>query len=115
MAPPSGHSKWRTLKSAKAKEMDSQTIQTIAAVIQASAAILFFWSVNRERRLKEQDRRDRVIAGLRGMWVQIYVNPAHAAMTHEELAGFYSPRQIEFFNKKLEELGETWRYPFKRL
>jgi hypothetical protein len=95
--------------------MDSQTLQTVAAMIQAGAALLFFWSVNRERRLKEQDRRDRVIAGLRGMWVQIYVNSAHAAMTHEELAGFYTPRQIEFFNKKLEELAERWRYPFKRV
>ena len=32
-----------------------------------------------------------------------------------ELAGFYTPRQIEFFNKKLEELAERWRYPFKRV
>jgi hypothetical protein len=96
-------------------DIDSQTIQAGAAVIQAGAALLFFWSVRRERRLREQDRRDRVIAGLRGMWVQIYVNSGPAEMTHEELAGFYTPRQIEFFNKKLEELGEPWRYPFKRV
>ena len=35
------------------------------------------------------------------------------AMTDEELAGFYSQRQITFFNQQLEEMSLTWRYPFK--
>jgi len=34
----------------------------------------------------------------------------NVGMTDEELAGFYSPRQVEFFNAKLREQGETWMY-----
>jgi len=36
-------------------------------------------------------------------------------MTDEELAGFYSERQITFFNQELEKMGLTWRYPFERV
>jgi hypothetical protein len=36
-------------------------------------------------------------------------------LTDEELAGFFSPRQIEFFNAQLREKGENWTYPFKRV
>jgi hypothetical protein len=92
--------------------MDSQMIQTVAAVIQAAGAVLFFGTVffdaRNRRRDRERERRERFIRGLHGLWRQsVGIN---VGMTDEELAGFYSPRQIEFFNAKLRERGETWTY-----
>ena len=106
--------------------MNAQTIQTIAAVIQAGAAVVFLFSVAydaRERKnqrrylaaLKEQERRDHIIAALHQLWVQSCVRPGNTAMTDEELSGFHSARQIEFFNSKLRERGENWSYPFERV
>ncbi len=109
--------------------MNSETatyIQTFAAIIQAIAAVVFLASVAwdaKERRheqqrranLAEQDRRDNIIASLRQLWVQRYVAAFTVVMTDEEQAGFYSKRQIDFFNQQLEERGLTWRYPFERV
>jgi hypothetical protein len=85
--------------------MDVQTIiQTTAAVIQASAAILFFKTVR-------DSRRDEIIARLHRVWRRTANAP-----TPEELEGFpYSKHQIDFFNSKLRESGENWSYPFKRV
>jgi hypothetical protein len=95
-------------------------VQTFAAIIQAVAAIVFLGSVawdtrerRHERQRREQRNRDNIIAALARLWRQRYVASFTIAMTDEELAGFYSQRQITFFNQQLEERGLTWRYPFK--
>jgi hypothetical protein len=92
--------------------MDSQMIQTVAAVIQAAGAVLFFgtvfWDARNRWWDREQERRKNLIRRLHGLWRQsVGIN---VSMTDEELAGFYTPRQIEFFNAKLREQGETWTY-----
>lgn len=98
-------------------------IQTVAAIIQAIAAVVFLFSVRwdaRERRherqrrarLAEQERRERLVAALRQLWVQSYVASFSVAMTDEELAGFNTQRITDFINQQLEARGETWRYPF---
>jgi len=99
--------------------MNSQTTQTIAAVIQAFAAVVFLVTVvievverRRQQRFREHER---LVASLRNLWVQSNVAPGKVAMTHEELSGFYSQRQIDFINLKLGERGENWRYPFPRV
>ncbi len=71
----------------------------------------------RQRRanLAEQSRRDNIITSLQRLWTQRYVAAFTVAMTDEELAGFYSERQITFFNQELEKMGLTWRYPFERV
>lgn len=95
-------------------------VQTFAAIIQAVAAIVFLGSVawdarerRHERQRREQRNRDDIIAALARLWRQRYVASFTIAMTDEELAGFYSQRQITFFNQQLEEMSLTWRYPFK--
>jgi hypothetical protein len=88
-------------------------IQTIAAVIQACAAILFFKTVRDSAKYKEQERRDNYIAGLQRLWGQS--NFPNVSMTDEELSGFPSERQIEFFNSELRKRGEKWSFPFKRI
>jgi hypothetical protein len=99
-------------------------VQTIAAVIQAAASILFFFSVRwevRERKsqrlysekLREQERRDQLVHGLSRLWTQT-ISPT-VSITHEELSGFHSARKIEFYNIKLNEFGESWTFPFERV
>jgi hypothetical protein len=76
-------------------------IQAAAALIQAAAAILFFKTV-------QQKRRDDIIRSLHGLWCQTADGPKP-----EELLGCpFSQRQIDFFNSKLRERGES--FPFKR-
>jgi hypothetical protein len=95
-------------------------VQTFAAIIQGVAAIVFLGSVawdarerRHERQRREQTSRDNIVAALARLWRQRYVASFTIAMTDEELAGFYSERQIIFFNQQLEEMGLAWRYPFK--
>ena len=49
-------------------------IQTVAAVIQAAGALLFFgtvfWDARNRRWDREQERRKRLIRGLHGLWRQ---------------------------------------------
>jgi hypothetical protein len=101
--------------------MSVTAIQTVAAVIQAVGALVFLGSVwweavqrNRERqfraRLDEQERRDRIIDRLLFVW-----NNSANEKTYDEIAGFYSQRQIEFFNERLKKMGENWTYPFERV
>jgi hypothetical protein len=117
---------WRAVLAILMSAETATIIQTVAAIIQASAAVVFFFSVRRDvrarrlererqLRLTEQERRDRFVGALRQLWVQSCVATFSVAMTDEELSGFYSQRQIDFFNQQLEARGETWRYPFKRV
>jgi hypothetical protein len=81
--------------------MVATVFQTIAAGTQAAAAILFFKTV-------QQKRRDDIIRSLHDLWCQTPDGP-----TPEELSGCpFSQRQIDFFNSKLRERGES--FPFKR-
>jgi hypothetical protein len=116
---------WRAALAVLMRAETATIIQTVAATIQAAAAVVFFFSVRRDVRERrhehqrrarraEQERRDRMVSALRQLWVQSYVGAGSVAMTDEEMSGFYSQRQIDFFNQQLEARGETWRYPFKR-
>jgi hypothetical protein len=98
-------------------------IQTVAATIQAVAAVVFLFGVawdararRHERqhraRLAEQERRDHFVTALRQLWMQSTITTA--SKTDEELSGFYTQRIIDFINEQLEARGETWSYPFKR-
>jgi hypothetical protein len=93
--------------------MTATDIQTIAAVIQAAAAIVFLLSVlydaYRRNRLGEQERRDALIRGF-----QIEFLSAHGN-TPSEAGDLLAPRQTEFFNTRLKEMGEQWTYPFRRV
>jgi hypothetical protein len=88
-------------------------IQTGAAVVQALAAVGFllttvyniYWHI----RSREQERRDVIIQRLRTEFI------ATSGGHPTEVAGWDTPRLIEFFNKRLKELGEPWTYPFPRL
>jgi hypothetical protein len=86
-----------------------------ATIIQTVAASVFLFSVlydgYRRIRLSEEERRDNIIKALHQEWVA--TNPI-AAKTAAEYAGIFSERQIEFFNQRLQEIGEPWRYPFQR-
>jgi hypothetical protein len=104
-------------------EDTANIIQTVAAIVQALAAVVFLFSVvwdargrrherQRRARLAEQARKDRVVAALRHLWVQSTLTTV--SKTDEELCGFDSPRIIDFINQKLEGSGQIWRYPFKR-
>jgi hypothetical protein len=92
--------------------MDAQTIQTVAAVIQGVASLVFLgtvWYDARERRKRrEQDRRDKLIAALLQLWLQ--TNALKVSLTDEERCGFYSERQIEFINSELRKRGERWSF-----
>jgi hypothetical protein len=92
--------------------MDSTTIQTIAA-IQAFASIVFCGSVIFEacmrKRLRERQRRDQLLNFITNLWTP------DGGRTIEEQFGIPSQRQIDFFNAKLREGGETWTYPLKRI
>jgi hypothetical protein len=89
-------------------------IQTVAAVVQAVAALVFLgsvvWDAKRRARLSEQERRDAIIQSLFELWV---LTPFEAR-TAEETHRIFSQRQIDFFNSRLKEMGENWTYPFKR-
>jgi hypothetical protein len=89
--------------------MTATAIQTIAAVIQAAAAFVFLLSVvydaRRRRRTGEQEQRDAIIKALH---FEFTFQPG--GQTSSEAAGLFSSRQIEFFNTRLKELGESWTY-----
>ena len=59
---------------------------------------------------KEINRRNNIISSLRQLWVQ--TEGIKVGNTAEEISGFFSERQIEFFNLKLREFGEEWTIPF---
>jgi hypothetical protein len=92
--------------------MTSTDIQTVAAVIQGAAAIVFLLTVvydaYRRSRLREQERRDALIRGF-----QIEFFAAHGN-TPSEAGGFFSQRQIEYFNTRLKDMGEKWTYPMPK-
>jgi hypothetical protein len=92
--------------------MDSQAIQTGAAVIQAFGSIVFLGTVLYGAKVskdhREQERRDNLICALHKLYVQTKV--MQIGMTPEEQSGFYSERMIEFFNSKLLERGEKWTF-----
>jgi hypothetical protein len=105
-------------------KMDATTIQTIAAIIQALAALVFLGTVvydarsrktdrQRQAALVEQHRRDNLISALARLWRQ--TNTFNISFTDEELSGFFSQRQIDFINDQLKSRGESWRYPFDRV
>jgi hypothetical protein len=91
-------------------------IQTVAAVVQALAAAVFLGSVvfdaKRRARLREQERRDKVLDALLSVW---RLSAPTGGMTGDEAAGILSQRQIEFLNCRLAAMGENWKYPFKRV
>jgi hypothetical protein len=97
----------------EAAAMTSTEIQTIAALIQAAAAVVFLVSVlydaSRRHWLREQERRDTLIKALQIEFI------ARTGSTPEEAAGFISPRQTEFINARLNEMGVPWTYPFPRV
>jgi hypothetical protein len=97
--------------------MDAQTIQTLTAVIQAFASIVFcgtvLYDARQRKNRRERERRDNLIGALRRLYGQSQA--VKVGMTDEELSGFYSARQIEFFNSKLREMGEKWTFPFERI
>ncbi len=88
-----------------------------AAIIQTVAAVVFLGSVGfdayRRYRLSEQERRDHLIRHLSLIWSK---DPTlSAGRTEEEAHGFYSQRQIDFFNAQLKARGERWTYdPLRR-
>jgi hypothetical protein len=90
--------------------MTATEIQTVAALIQAAAAIIFLATVvcdaRRRNRQADEERRKTII---RALQFEFSVGPG--GQTVSEAAGILSTRQIEFFNKRLKELGETWTYP----
>jgi len=59
-----------------------------------------------------RERKDRFVTVLRQLWMQSTV--FSVAKTDEELAGFNTPRIIDFINQQLEARGEKWQYPFER-
>jgi hypothetical protein len=93
--------------------MSAIQIQTVAAVIQAGAALIFllttvyniYWHI----RSREQERRDAIIKQLRTEFI------AKSGGRPDEVAGFDTQRLIDFFNNRLKEMGELWTYPFPRL
>ena len=100
--------------------MNATEIQTVAAVIQATAAFVFLFSVvydaRRRRGLSEQERRDAIIGALHYEWTQTALpDAADHPKTPAEIGGLFSPRQMEFFNTRLKEIGEPWTYPFRRV
>src|SRR5262245_8311107 len=92
--------------------MDAQTIQTVAAVIQGVASLVFLGTVwydaHERRKRREQDRRDKLIAALHQLWCQ--TNALKVGLTDEERSGFYSERQIDFINSELRKRGERWSF-----
>jgi hypothetical protein len=103
--------------------MTATAIQTVAAVIQALAAVVFLGSVvwdardrrrERERRAKlnEQERRDGIINVLFSAWMH---SSPQGGMMPDEVSGIFSQRQIEYFNTRLKAMGENWTYPFERV
>jgi hypothetical protein len=92
--------------------MDSQAIQTSAALIQAFGSIVFLGTVlygaKTSRDHREQERRDNLIGALHKLYIQTQVRKT--GMTPEEQSGFYSGRMIEFFNSQLRERGEKWTF-----
>jgi len=90
---------------------------TAASIIQTSGALGFLLSVvydHRQRfRLNEQERKDAIMRALQALWTWSPKEPS--GMTAEEAAGLPSPRQIEFFNTRLRDMGELWTYPYPRV
>jgi hypothetical protein len=95
--------------------MDAQTVQTIAAIIQAFASVVFcgtvIYDAHERKTRRERDRRNNLIAALHRLYGQTHA--LKVGLTDEEISGFYSGRQIEFFNSKLSEQGEKWTFPFE--
>jgi hypothetical protein len=87
----------------------------VATIIQTVAAFVFLVSVlydaYRRIQLSEQERRDNIIKALHDEWVK---TSSIEQKTPAEYAGVFSQRQIDFFNKRLAEMGEPWTYPFQR-
>jgi hypothetical protein len=94
--------------------MDSQTAQNVFAAIQAFGAVVFCGSViydaSVRKKSRERERRENLIGGLARLYV--YKEGINVGLTEEERSGFYSARQIEFFNSELRKRGEKWTYPF---
>jgi hypothetical protein len=92
-------------------------IQLVASVIQAAGAGVFLisvvWDAKRRARLSEQGRRDAIIKALHYEWNNIAL--PGPPKTPAEIGGIFSQRQIDFFNTRLEEMGELWSYPFPRV
>ena len=88
----------------------------IAAGIQTLAAGVFLisivWDARRRAREREQRRRDDLIKALHHEWSNISnIPPPESPKTPAEIGGIFSQRQIEFFNKRLKEMGERWTCP----
>jgi hypothetical protein len=77
------------------------SIQMLAVIIQASAAIAFLRSVRRDARLREHARQEAIVEKLLQRW---NLNPDNATLA--ERTGFpLSDRQHEAFNRILAEAG----------
>jgi hypothetical protein len=86
--------------------MTATYIQTVAAIVQGLASIVFLCSVLWDWMAREQDRRDRIIERLLRMWERTADQP-----NQEELAGIFpSLRQIAFVNEQLKKHGKKWQY-----
>jgi hypothetical protein len=83
-------------------------IQTFAAELQALAAVIFMFTVAFNAfwhyRVRKQERRYNILRVLLYEWTQ----GADEARKPTERAGLISPRQIDFFNERLKEMGERW-------
>jgi hypothetical protein len=84
--------------------MTPTEIQTIAAVIQAAAAVVFLIGVVFDAHRRRQERRDELIRKLFIKWNLL----APPVRTEEKASGIYSPRQIAFFNACLKKMGQRW-------
>ena len=86
--------------------MTATAIQTIAAIIQAVAALVFLVGVVFDIRRRSQERRDALIEKLFNRWSR---SPP-SGRTEDEAHGIYSARQIAFFNACLKRMGQRWTY-----
>ena len=84
--------------------MVTTAIQTVAAVIQAGAAAVFLIGVRYDYMRRRDERLESIIRKLHQQWR----NEIHDTVTVQERDGIYSPRQIDYFNKRLQELGQPW-------
>jgi hypothetical protein len=85
--------------------MVATAIQTVATIIQAMAATVFVIGVWYNYKRRRDERLENIVEKLDRQWE---LENERTGITREEGHRIYSPRQIDFFNKRLRELGEPW-------
>jgi hypothetical protein len=86
--------------------MTVTVIQTVAAIVQAVAAVVFLIGLVFDFRRRRQERRDALIEKLFNGWNR----STPSGRTEYEASGIYSTRQIDFFNACLRQMGQRWTY-----